>query len=111
MSIIHDPRTIAGEVGIVWLDHPSDHAYLREAALEAWGPTGRPKVPPEWRLAAYAITRTRGLQFRRYWWLKRADRPLDPTGPYADPGSAPAEAVLPMSIRAGRPSVPWWPRR
>lgn len=108
MIITEEPR-IADEVGIVWLDHHADHVYVREAVGEAWGPTSRPtNLLPEWRLVAYAITRRRGLQFRRYWWLKPADRPLDPAGPYADPVSAPAEAVLPTSIRARSLSVPWW---
>lgn len=109
--IVTDPGRIADEVAIAWLDHPTDHAYLREAVIEARSGNGRPRLLlPEWRLAAYAITRTRGLQFRRCWWLKQADRPLDPHGPYADPKSAPGEAVIPMTIRAGRLSEPWWRR-
>ncbi len=104
-----NPADILDEDGIVWLGHPGDHAYLRESTIYAPGPAGRPKgLPREWLLAAFAITRRRGPQFRRYWWLKRADRSMDPTGVYAD--SAPAEAVLPMSIRTGRLSEPWWPR-
>lgn len=103
-----DPKILLAEDYIVWLRDPTDFRYLRETVV--WF---RERVRfPKSRftnsiVAAYAVlradARTGDVNFlRRMWWI-------DPRrDPYPDPKTCPTEAVVPVSITAGEPSLPMW---
>ena len=98
----------ANEERIVWLTHPERRPrYVRETTI--YVPT-RQRRPAAWRFpgrpVAYAVLRAtasanllrRGEFERRVWWLAAHD-------PYPGEHGAPAEAVDPLSVRAGLRSL------
>lgn len=97
------------EADIIWLEDPSQFPYVRE---ESWGTTRRnsrpPKSTPERQVVGYStvkenVKRSRGQSYRRrLFTLRPHDRANDPNGTYKT--GYPAEAVDPMSIKAGVPS-------
>lgn len=97
------------EADIIWLVDPSGIPYVRE---EDWLTTRRNSQPPkstlEWQIVGYStvkdnVKRSRGQNYhRRLFTLRPHDRANDPNGTYKI--GYPAEAVDPMSVKAGVPS-------
>ena len=97
------------EADIIWLEAPSRFSYVRE---ESWETTRRsqepPKSTPDWQVVGYStvkdnVKRPIGQNYRRrLFTLRPHDRDNDPDGTYRT--GYPAEAVDPMSVKAGMPS-------
>lgn len=97
------------EADIVWLVKPSEIPYVREENWETTRPSQEPpKSTPEWQVVGYStvkdnLKRERGQNYRRrLFTLRPHDRVNEPNGTYRT--GYPAEAVDPMSVKAGMPS-------
>jgi hypothetical protein len=105
---------LKNEADIVWLHDPLRFRYLREANYIT---TRRTQSPPRGGrlVVGYTVHHKRSVgttaYSRRFWYLNSWDRDLEPGGPYGvktfKRGPAPSEAVLPSSIRVGKPSIPY----
>lgn len=97
-------EVVANETRIVWLLDPSRFAYVRQAAIVTRTPSGLPSdyLGGTRLLVGYSEVRKsgRGLYRRRIFYLRDTDRDLDPLGAYRY--GAPAEAVDPMTVSAGK---------
>lgn len=100
---------IENEIDIVWLDDPLKYTYLRESYCTTTKPKMIKKRRQHGRMIGYSVHKANGSRSytRRIWTLKDHDKDLDPTGVYAD--DCPVEAVLPGSVRVGKPSLRYWP--
>ena len=107
---------IQNEDGIVWVHDPLKFRYLRESNRFT---TQRRRFPVKRKdvlIVGYATHHKKGhgrtVYNRRFWYLKKWDRDLEPDGPYAVKnfryGPMPCEAVIPESIEAGKDSVDYY---
>lgn len=103
-----DPA-LEAEKAIVWQEDPEQYEYVRETtALTQKTDGSMPNRVERGRvIIGYATidrdaapTRHAGVVPRRYFWLKRSDRPC---GGDAFENKAPAEAVDPLTVAAGVP--------
>lgn len=104
------------EERIVWLRDPLQFSYLREgvyATTQRRGPISSRRISRELAfIVGYAECVSKKEESgwptvyrvyrRRFWWLKKHDRDLDPNGVYAH--KYPAEAVDPTSIAPNKKS-------
>ncbi|MEU6114898.1 DUF6009 family protein [Streptomyces sp. NPDC047117] len=97
------------ETRIIWLKDVTAFPYVRETTY-SWSVGIDTSDPVDgWSRSGRVLGYSRGFTADRYigrcrvWWVKPHDRSEDPRGPYRD--SAPGEAVMVASIRAGRPSL------
>lgn len=100
------------EERIVWLRDPEQFAYLREGVTcttRRSGPISGRYIEDLAFIVGYAECAPKGesgrgrtAYRRRFWWLKKYDRDLDPQGVYAR--GRPAEAVDPRRVVANEPS-------
>jgi len=102
------------EIEIIWLENPDKYRYLREA----WVVTRTPRcinkkiLGSRDKLIGYSVHQPDGSRFykRRIWYLSPWDLVNDPGTPYAineetgHPDWCPLGAVVPSSIRIGKPS-------
>lgn len=99
-----DPKILATEAEIKWLENPADYPYLREGLRQDMTRGGKiARRGPYFRIVGYAKLRrdTLGRTFRRRIWYVKPN-----CDPYADHGHRgwPIEAVWPASVAAGQMS-------
>jgi hypothetical protein len=109
-SLPVNPSAPMHEIDIEWLRDPMQYEYLREGIQATRNnPSGKlkPVLPKDSVLVGYGKNQSQwqssGIYIRRFWWLSRHDRDLDPDGVYKD--FSPSEAVVPSSIQAGHSSL------
>jgi hypothetical protein len=89
---------------IVWFDNPLKYTYLRETPYEGRSKPTKNKIifGSQHCIVGYEVDHIGGNTIYRVWWLKTYDRDVDTNSIYKK--HAPAEAVIPSSIKVGLPS-------
>ncbi|MFE5541242.1 DUF6009 family protein [Streptomyces sp. NPDC056519] len=108
MSGLIEPRQIAQESGVVWLEDINGLDYVRQSLERLPSRQGRPPYHRDGRMVGYAVlgpaarpSRASGTFLRRVFWLLPHDRDQQPDGSYAF--SSPTEAVDPRTLVPGDP--------
>jgi hypothetical protein len=110
-----EAQTLSAEVGIVWIESPAGHDYVRETFYPCDSPDGPPDFdgcrdtvenpgkPGTRRIVGYSTLSPDAFGppwLRRIFWLKPYDRTDDPNGTYRR-GNKPWEGVDPLTVRPG----------
>ncbi|MFE0764209.1 DUF6009 family protein [Streptomyces smyrnaeus] len=103
MSALIDPKDLAHEEELVWLENTEDLDYVRQTLDRVSSRRRQPPYHRDGRLVGYATltreakpSRASGTWLRRVFWLAPHDRDQDPDGLYAT--GAPSEAVDPRTL-------------
>ncbi|MFC8953629.1 DUF6009 family protein [Streptomyces sp. NPDC057101] len=106
MSSLISENDLKHETELVWLEDVSSLGYVRQSLDRLPTRVGKPPYYRDGRLVGYAVlgtaakaSRASGTFRRRVFWLLPHDRDSEPDGLYA--GSAPAEAVDPLTLQPG----------
>ncbi|MBQ0867334.1 DUF6009 family protein [Streptomyces sp. RK75] len=104
MSALIDPKDLAHEEELVWLENTEDLDYVRQTLDRVSSRRRQPPYHRDGRLVGYATltrdakpSRASGTWLRRVFWLAPHDRDQDPDGLYAT--GAPSEAVDPRTLK------------
>jgi hypothetical protein len=102
-------------IEIIWREDPLKFTYLREDTYLTTAPVRFPVSRPifynQSKIVGYEVVRRKRSEKsprvyrRRFWYLKKHDRDIDPNGVYKY--SHPTEAVDPPSICLGEESIPY----
>ncbi|MEV6681581.1 DUF6009 family protein [Streptomyces erythrochromogenes] len=108
MTGLIEPRQIAQEARVVWLEDIGRLDYVRQSLERLPNRQGRPPYHRDGRMVGYAVlgpgaraSRASGTFLRRVFWLLPHDRDQQPEGSYAF--SSPSEAVDPRTLRPRDP--------